>query len=243
MMDMLRRLLILAFGGCCGLVIIPLLPVQAQKQITTWQGAIEERVAAIGSRLSSDNNKQPSLSSRTQPSERSTQPARAENQDLQQVSARATQIGQTIHDLINQERRKHGLKPLVQDDRLGAVARAHSQDMAGRNYFAHEDQRGQGPSERAAQFGYTCRKNFGSYYKIRVAENISQNWLYSSVTYVYGLPIKNRMSTDEIAASTVDGWMNSPGHRENILDSTYDRVGTGVAISPDQKVLTTQNFC
>ena len=126
---------------------------------------------------------------------------------------------------------------------MSAIARAHSNDMADGDYFAHENLLGQGPSERAALQDYTCRKDYGTYYTEGVAENIFQNWLYSSITYVGLIPIKNYSSADEISASTVVGWMQSPGHRQNILETTFDRVGTGVAISDDEKVYITQNFC
>jgi uncharacterized protein YkwD len=115
--------------------------------------------------------------------------------------------------------------------------------MAERGYFAHDNLLGQGPSERAVKQGYVCRKNYGSYYTEGVAENIFQNWLYSSTTYIGPIPVKNYVSPEQIATSTVDGWMKSPGHRENIVNRDYDRVGTGVAISKDEKVYITQNFC
>ena len=45
------------------------------------------------------------------------------------------------------------------------------------------------------------------------------------------------------ARDTVDGWMASPGHRENILTPTYDRLGAGMAISSGGELYATQNFC
>ena len=50
-------------------------------------------------------------------------------------------------------------------------------------------------------------------------------------------------SMKEIAKSTVDGWMDSEGHRKNILTPRFDREGIGVVISPDDKVYITQNLC
>jgi uncharacterized protein YkwD len=51
------------------------------------------------------------------------------------------------------------------------------------------------------------------------------------------------MTMEEIASQVVNGWMNSPGHRENILNARYDREGIGIAVSSDGKVYVTQNFC
>lgn len=75
-----------------------------------------------------------------------------------------------------------------------------------------------------------------------LAENISQNWAYDSITYVNGIPIYDWNTEENIAQQTVIGWMNSPGHRENIL-SGFHSEGIGVAIASDDKVYITQNFC
>jgi hypothetical protein len=61
------------------------------------------------------------------------------------------------------------------------------------------------------------------------------------VTYYNSIPKYNWNSQDEIAQSTVQGWMNSPGHHDNILRSTWDTEGIGVAISGD-KVYITEDF-
>ena len=75
-----------------------------------------------------------------------------------------------------------------------------------------------------------------------LGENIFQNWTYSSITYVNGIPIYDWNTEEEIAQQTVDGWMNSDGHRENILSSFHSE-GIGVAVGTDDKVLITQDFC
>jgi uncharacterized protein YkwD len=78
-----------------------------------------------------------------------------------------------------------------------------------------------------------------------IAENIFQTWLFSSyTTSLSGLVVsRNYMTREEIASQVVDGWINSPGHRENILNARYDREGIGIAVSSDGKVYVTQNFC
>jgi len=75
-----------------------------------------------------------------------------------------------------------------------------------------------------------------------LAENISQNWTYDSITYVNEIPIYGWNTEEEIAKQTVDGWMNSKGHRENIL-SGFHSEGIGVAVASDDKVYITENFC
>jgi uncharacterized protein YkwD len=148
-----------------------------------------------------------------------------------------------IHVLINQQRKSKGLSPLNYDSSLASIARKHSADMARNNYFAHVNLQGLDPTGRGSQVGYSCYKNYGSYYTTGIAENIMQNNRYDSVTYYNGIPRYAWNSQEEIAQSTVSGWMGSPGHRENILTSTYDREGIGVAIAADDKVYITEDFC
>jgi uncharacterized protein YkwD len=148
-----------------------------------------------------------------------------------------------IHELINQQRKSQGLSSLSFDQALTGIAQKHSEDMAKNNYFSHYNLRGLGPTERGNQVGYSCYKNYGSYYSTGIAENIMQNNLYDSVTYYNGISVYDWNSLEEIAQSTVNGWMTSSGHRQNILTSTYDREGIGVAVASDGKVYITEDFC
>lgn len=152
------------------------------------------------------------------------------------------ELEKQIHDLINEEREKRGLSALAWNDKLSVIARKHSQDMANRNYFAHSDPEGHDFSYRYQQEGFNCDVRVGNYIYMG-AENIFQNNLYSSVTYYGGIPSYDWNSQDEIAESTVQGWMNSPGHRQNILTAYWKSEGIGVAISDDDKVYITEDFC
>jgi uncharacterized protein YkwD len=153
-------------------------------------------------------------------------------------------LEQKIHILINTERQKHGLVSLAWDPALADIARYHSQDMATRGYFSHDTPEGIDPTGRAASQGYRCQKTVGNLIYSGIAENIFQNNLYDRIWYTNGIPTSYEWnSMDEIAESTVNGWMTSMGHRQNILTSMYDREGIGVAIATDDKVYITQNFC
>ena len=145
-----------------------------------------------------------------------------------------------IHELINQQRTSHGLSALRFDSSLITIARKHSEDMAKNNYFAHTNLQGLDPSDRGTQAGYSCYKNYGSYYTTGIAENIFQT---SHSTTYNGIKVNDMESSETIAQSTVNSWMNSPGHRQNILTSTYDREGIGVGISSDKTVYVTEDFC
>lgn len=147
-----------------------------------------------------------------------------------------------IHDLINGVRKEHGLPPLAWDDTLALIARRHSEDMVARGYFSHTSPEGHDFLFRYQQGGYRCEVPVGQAV-YQGAENIYQNNLYDSVTTVNGKRFTDWNSEDQIAATTVEGWMQSPGHRKNILNPHWGRVGIGISISSDGKVFFTQDFC
>lgn len=154
------------------------------------------------------------------------------------------ELEKKIHHLINQERQYNGLSALVWDDRLSNVARIHSKDMASRGYFSHDTPEGLDPTARGAKYGVRCEKTIGNLIYSGIAENIFQNNLYNRVWYTNGIPTSYEWNDmDDLAQSTVSGWMESSGHRQNILAQTYDREGIGIAISSDDKVYITQNLC
>ncbi|MHA1778616.1 MAG: CAP domain-containing protein, partial [Candidatus Heimdallarchaeaceae archaeon] len=150
-----------------------------------------------------------------------------------------------IHDLINEQRRKNGLSPLSWDERLARIARYHSEDMAKRDYFAHESLEGEDLEIRYKRFGYFCRISVGNLI-YSGAENILLTHVYDS--YYYD-PLTGKITEyvfntiDDIAYDTVDGWMNSEGHRENILTSFFRKEGMGVYIDLDGEIYVTENFC
>ena len=109
----------------------------------------------------------------------------------------------SIGKLTNVAREKHQLGPLQWDSRLQALAKAHSRDMAEKQYFDHDNKEGDGAKERAYKAGYHC----GGPLSLGIGENI-----------YFG---------DGPEAATAS-WMNSPGHRENMLDPLFDRVGVGI---------------
>ncbi len=166
-----------------------------------------------------------------------------EQNQLGQPIINETELEKQVHNLTNQYRTQNGLKALSWDDKLSNIARSHSQDMASRDYFSHDTPEGKDPTDRGTSQGYRCQKTVGNLIYSGIAENLFQNNLYDSVTIIGIVPIHDWNSQDELAKSTVDGWMESPGHRENILTKTYDREGIGVEIASDDKVYITQDFC
>ncbi len=109
--------------------------------------------------------------------------------------------------LINQQRAGHRLAPLQPNAALTGAAGGHSRDMVARKYFDHVSPSGSTPLDRIRQVGYLTPH--ASY---RIAENIA------AATGPYATP-----------AAIVRMWMNSAGHRANILNASYRDTGLGIA--------------
>ena len=126
-----------------------------------------------------------------------------------EAEARATNLEEKIHAGINAKRVENGRVPLEWDRGLAELARAHSQDMVKRNYFSHDTPEGLGPTDRLRRAGLTCLS-----FRIGIGENIA---------------IQPEDKLDQVAAGAVDGWMESLGHRFNLLDPEYRTTGIGAA--------------
>ncbi|MEI8331218.1 MAG: hypothetical protein WCF90_06160 [Methanomicrobiales archaeon] len=86
----------------------------------------------------------------------------------------------------------------------------------------------------------------GSYTDEGIAKNLFDGYQYSSYTTSNGvITSQNWSSADEIAERTVNGRMNSPGHRANILTKHFilEGIGGGVAFSPGDRIFIFENFC
>lgn len=129
-----------------------------------------------------------------------------------------------IHDQVNEIRAERGLSELEHDDEIASVARIHSQDMNERDYFSHTNPEGETPADR-----------FGDLYPAE-CRAVGENLAYIQTgAGGYG-------SAEEIADRIVQGWMDSDGHRENLLREDWDSEGIGVYIE-DGRIDATQNFC
>lgn len=119
-----------------------------------------------------------------------------------------------VFDMANASRVQNGLKPYSWNDNVALVARKHSADMADRNYFSHYSPEGNSPFDRLRSGGVS---NCGG------GENI------------YMSP--------EDAMSAHQGWMNSLGHRNNILNaSLLEQLGVGIAVDQHGTPYYTQNM-
>ena len=108
-----------------------------------------------------------------------------------------------VLNLVNQERATAGLPALQLDNDAVRAAKAHAEDMIGRSYFSHSTPEGWSPSDRVTMTGGTGFSGVG--------ENIA-----------FG---------QQTPAAVMTAWMNSSGHRANILNTSYTHIGIGVADS------------
>ena len=102
-----------------------------------------------------------------------------------------------ILDIVNQERGKAGLQPLGFNVRLSAIAEGKAVDMINKQYFAHVSPSGTDVAQLAKMYGYEY---------IFLGENLAMGDFFSS-------------------KDVMEGWMNSPGHRANILNKNYTEIG------------------
>jgi len=139
------------------------------------------------------------------PTEEEREARRLEKEAEREASQ--TQHEQTIINLINEERRQVGARQLTWDSDLQRIARAHSKDMAEKDYFSHVNKEGQDYRQRAVSQGYVCRNP-----KWRgVAENIY---------------VGSRGHRDP--GDAVRMWRVSPGHRRAMLDRTFSKGAVGI---------------
>ena len=121
---------------------------------------------------------------------------------------------QEMLSLVNAARSRAGCGPVRLDQRLNAAAGKHSADMANNNYFSHTGRNGSSFVDRIAAEGYRTARS----------ENIAAG--------------------GSTAQATMNQWMNSAGHKRNILDCSAKDMGVGVASNPRSTYRTywTQDF-
>ena len=119
---------------------------------------------------------------------------------------------QVVFDLVNAERAARGLAPMTYDAKLELAAQRHSEDQAQSRRMSHTGSDGSTVAQRIDSVGFAWRS---------AAENVA---------YGYETPV-----------DVMAGWMNSDGHRRNILSSNT-HIGVGVADGPDGRPYWTQVF-
>jgi uncharacterized protein YkwD len=135
-------------------------------------------------------------------------------------------LAQKIFDLVNKVRVDNGLDELSWNDDLALAAKLHSQDMAEHNYFDHDTPEGLSPTDRAEQLSDQLPCD-------GVGENIVEGGSH------YG-----QFSDNSIASGSIQAWLLSESHRENILTPFYKLSGVGIAFNSDGTIAyISQEFC
>lgn len=128
------------------------------------------------------------------------------------------EMEKSLFAMVNRERVKEGLKPLIFEKKAYEAARNHSADMAKREYFNHNSPEGESVTGRLQKLNFEFT-NTGW------GENIA-----SCLNY------KNPLDV------VLKGWMKSPGHRKNILNSKYKYGAIGIARNDKGRYYFTQVF-
>ena len=118
--------------------------------------------------------------------------------NIPQISQSVLSYESEVIRLVNEVRRENGLKALTANWELSRVARSKSQDMLNKGYFSHTSPTYGTPFQMIKAFGLSFRT---------AGENIAR-----------GYPTPQ---------AVVNGWMNSSGHRANILNASYTQIGVG----------------
>ena len=118
------------------------------------------------------------------------------------LSSSVTAYESEVVRLVNEIRQENGLKPLTQDWQLSRVARYKSQDMKDLGYFSHTSPTYGSPFDMMRAFGISYKT---------AGENIARGY--------------------QTPEAVVNAWMSSPGHRANILNSSYTHIGVGYVSS------------
>lgn len=141
-----------------------------------------------------------------------------DNADKKKETAPTTfDLEKRVFDLINQQRRASGLSDLQWNDDVAKIARLHSQNMATYKFFSHRGLDGSMVNDRADALKVSKWQSIG--------ENIAYNRGYAN-------PLE----------FAVECWMESAGHRSNILNRGWKESGIGIAVAADGSYYFTQVF-
>lgn len=189
-----------------------------QEKVYVYQGTnmneinsiIEKYLASFGLTFSQNTEKQPAQTVPSQPVPTTQEPTQTKAPQPVQKSEAATQPSTTqttstlsayeqkVVDLTNQERAKNGLRALKVDVTLSKMAHEKSRDMSANSYFSHTSPTYGSPFDMMKKYGITYRY---------AGENIAMG----------------QRTPEEV----VKAWMNSEGHRKNILSPNYNYIGVG----------------
>lgn len=143
---------------------------------------------------------QPEAEAAPAPEQPTEEEVQKEENTQEEATSEVSAFEKQVVELTNQEREKQGLAPLKLDTELSAVAKDKSLDMQQNNYFSHNSPNYGSPFDMMKSYGIDYRT---------AGENIAMG----------------QTSPEQV----VEGWMNSQGHRENIMNPDFTHIGVGHA--------------
>nr|WP_312578051.1 CAP domain-containing protein [Sedimentibacter sp.] len=146
------------------------------------------------------------------PTEKPAKPQQEDQSDTT-VPSSVSSYEQKVVELVNVERQKAGLSSLTLDTSISNIARMKSADMATNNYFAHQSPTYGSAGDMLTKYGV--------------------KWS------AWGENIASGQRTPQ---EVVTAWMNSPGHRANIMSTNFSKIGVGYAVNSNRTPYWTQMF-
>lgn len=150
-----------------------------------------------------------------------------------------------VHELVNQERLRRGLSAVTWNEDIRPIARGHSAHMGRRHYFSHNAPNGRDFNDRYRRARFSCQVPAGRNRYLLGGENLFLGHVVRTWTaYSDGRRVvTSRHNLESLAQAAVTGWMNSPAHRDNLLNRHWRTEAIGIEITADGRVYATQNFC
>jgi uncharacterized YkwD family protein len=172
-------------------------PVEEKAEAPKAEAPVEEKTEAPKTEAPVEEKTEAPAETEAAPSE-SKQAEQAEPTKETEADTGLSEFEQQVVNLTNEEREKAGLPALEVDTELSKVAQAKSEDMRDNNYFAHNSPTYGSPFDMMNQFGVDYQS---------AGENIA----------------KGQQTPEEV----VNAWMNSEGHRKNIMNGSFTHIGVG----------------
>lgn len=169
-----------------------------QTQAPSKEVQVPENNQSANNNTQETNNNTPATNNNTQTTQKDNTTTAPSQSAPSTTTSDVNAFEQEVVKLTNAERTKAGLAPFKTDDKLMAAAREKSQDMQSKNYFSHTSPTFGSPFDRMKALGITYKS---------AGENIAQG----------------QRTPQEV----VQAWMDSPGHRANILNEKFTHIGVG----------------
>ena len=173
----------------------------------------EDAGASAGTEEGDDAESSPSETSRVEAQRSDPSATTSPAKKKASRSSGKTSFQSQVIKLTNKEREKAGCKALKSNTALKTAAQKHSADMAKKDYFSHTGKDGRSPFDRMTDAGYA-----------------------------YSAAAENIAAGQRTPADVVKGWMNSAGHKANILNCAYSEIGVGYAKGGSYGTYWTQDF-